>query len=230
MSTHWDQKQFNDAVTKMLARTSRPISEATNQTLANVAGRTINYVKKADKEKITRQLGEIGREVEIYKTKKGKLRVKRGARMYAQMNNKTGAVRAVLIINARRARAGKKPLTGPEMERAIRAMVGARKRSVGFIASGLIPGYRKLLSGVSKPFKLAQLQGISVRGKNKGDASPAKPASGVFKCEASFVTTTKAANRQGNEPLRRAMQDERQEIERHLAEKLNPVIKDFNGK
>lgn len=230
MSTHWEQKEFEAAAQAMLARTSRSLPEATNQALANVAGRIINLTAAADKSKIQRQLGEIGRLVEYstYKDgkKKGQTKIKRGGRIYAQANNKRGGIRAAMIINARRARAGKPGLEGKEMEKAIRNMVGARKKSAGFMKSGNIPGYQKLLGGVSKPFKIAKLAGFGVRGKDKGDAKPAPKF--TLSPVAYFENTTKAAETTGAAALRRAMADEAKEMRRHIAEKLNPDIKQFN--
>lgn len=204
MSTHFEQANFNKAAQAMLARTSRALPEAVNQALANVAGRTLNALPIADKAKV--RSGLLG-----------------------NANNKLNVPRAALIINARRRKAGKPALEGLAMRKAIRQMVGARARSVGFLRSGSIPGYQKLLSrSGARPFKIAKLSGIAVRGKDKGTASPAQQFS--LQPHAEWENDAKGVGEKGQPALSKAMRDESTEIERHIAEKLNPAIKEFNKK
>lgn len=217
--TKWDQTRFNDAVNKMLARTSRDIPDAVNQTMANVAGRTINDMKMADKFKVKQALGQSA---------KGKRRKSFNWKEHYVAAKTKDAPLAALIINARRGRVMKPGLQGWKMEQAIRRMIGARLRSVGFMKSGGVPGYSRLLKSIARnPFRIAKLAGITVRGKDKGESIPAKEG---FQPTASWSNTTKKAETYGKEALRDAMEAERREIERHLAEKMNPSIKEFNKK
>lgn len=179
-----DLSKLESAVKEMVHFSSRTITEVVNQKALNIHGRWMNNLPKADKAQIQRELGVIARALRT--TKKGRL--VGGKRIYAKSATSSAPL-AVLIINARRRARGEKGLTGNEMRKAIDRMVGARKRSSGFNASGNVPGIKTLAGVIRKPFIIARMSGISVVGKDKGEAIPAKES---FNPMATIINTVKS--------------------------------------
>jgi hypothetical protein len=225
VTAKFESAGLSQAILKCKEHTSKTSTDFINQVALNVAGRAMNETPKADKDKIQRQLGEVGRQISPIKSGKNKGKFKRGKRIFAASNNKLEGPRAALIINARRRKAGLPGLEGKAMERAIISMVGARKRSVGFEKSGWIPAVKTLAGNIQKPFVLAQMKGISVKGTNKGSANPAKSD---LVCSVLIENAAKEITRIGENALQGGMDKEAQEMERHLAAKINPIINNFN--
>ncbi len=210
------------AINRLIPFTEKTGPEIVNQRLMNVGGRAANKTPMADKVKIISELGEVGRKIRV--TKKGKL--VRGKRVYAKSARKDAPL-AALIINSRRKKAGKPGLYGKQMTSAVKRMIGGKTRSVGFEKSGYFRGIRRLASTLQKPFIIANMKGISVRGQPKGEARPAPSRS--LRPSAILINKVKGISKVGSQPLQDAINEEAREIVRHVEEKMAPGIKQFNA-
>lgn len=217
---------LNDQIQRSLKRTSKTVPEIVNQRSLNVAGRAMNETPRADKERIVREVGEVGEVARRLKvTKSGRL--KRGGKIFAGSSSQTGVPLAALIINKRRASKGLKGLNGKEMERAIVKMVAGRKRSVGFEASAWIPAQRELSSRLKKPFRIGRTKGIAIYGRPKGEA---RPATSGFNASATIVNNAKEIQKVGTPALQKGIQAEEQDLKKHLLEKdMKEIFDAFNN-
>lgn len=189
-----------------------------NQRLMNAAGRAANKTPKADKLRIEAELGAVGRKFRIASTG----RIIRGRKIYA--TGRQGAPLAALIINKRRGPG--RGLHGKAMEAAIRRMVGGRRRSVGFNTVGYFPGIKRLASTLKRPFIIARMSGISVVGQPKGRAEPAPP--NTIYPSALIENSATAIVKIGGPALQEGMDEEAQEITRHIEEQMRPGFTEFN--
>jgi ribosomal protein S12 len=228
LTSDFHSEGFERGIRMAMDLTERSTTEELNQRAMNVAGRAMNNTKMADKAQIQRTLGEVGRAItfKVLKSGRNAKRVMRGARLFAAANNRQGGPRAALIINARRAKKGLPGLEGREMESAIRKMVGAKLRSVGFKKSGYIPAIRALARGIDKPFYIGKMQGISIRGAKKGAGSPAIRFHQVATIENSVKDITSVPDEQA---LQNALDQEGNEMVQHFSDKLNGVADQFNA-
>ena len=227
LTAEFHSEGFERGMRLAMERTEHETTEELNQRAMNVAGRAMNNTRMADKGQIQRTLGEVGRAISFKVLKSGKnaKRAVRGARLFAASNNKQGGPRAALIINSRRAKRGLPGLEGREMESAIRKMVGAKLRSVGFKKSGYIPAIRAMASSLSKPFFIGQMKGFSIRGVKKGAGSPAIRFHQVATIENSVMDIT---SRPDEQALQSALDQEGDEMVKHFSERLNVVADEFN--
>lgn len=221
VSATFDMREMDKALPRLIQNTSRTLPAVLNQSSLNIDGRAMNETPMANRDKIQSELGMVARELTRNK-KTGKF-LKRGRALYASFN---GTPRAALIINARRSKAGLPLLFGRDMDRAIKVMVAARKRSAGFNKSAYIPVVRQFASKLQKPFIIANMKGIYVKGREKGTAHPAAPVS--LQPTAISYMKTKGLSVIGAAPLQRAVNKEAAEVIRHLDSKMAPSIKEFN--
>ena len=230
LTAEFHSEGFERGIQMAMDLTERGTTEELNPRALNVAGRAMNNTKMADRAQIQRTLGEVGRAITYKVTKtgknKGRTRIVRGARLFAAANNGQGGPRAALMINARRAKKGLPGLEGHAMEAAIRKMVGAKLRSVGFKKSGYIPAIRALARGIEKPFYIGQMQGFAIRGVKKGAGSPAVRFHQVATIENSVRDITSGPDEQA---LQNALDQEGQEMVQHFSERLNAVAEEFNA-
>lgn len=217
-----DRTQFNAGLRMILEGTKRTISEEINQRGLNVAGRSANEMDAASKVEIHQELGEIARGLRV--TKKGRL-VRSNKRIYATGRN--GAPRAALIINARRARAGKKGLHGKEMQVAINRMVSARKGSTGFKKSGWFWAIRNISSRIRRPFIIARMRGIRWSGASKGRGTAAVES---WTPTAVIENTTKGLSEKDYATLQKAMNVEGEEMRTKAISRLQKVADKHNGR
>lgn len=138
---------------------------------------------KADKRSIVRELGRI-----IKRGKnKGKLKLKSGTEHDAPL--------AALIINKRRGPG--RGLYGAAMEEAVRAMLAARMRSIGFLKSGWIAAIRILLPFANRRGAPRQDRSAQQVGTAKGNATPAREG---WRAKATFENNA-SRNRSNNDAL-----------------------------
>lgn len=91
-------------------------------------------------------------------------------------NRMSGDVpRLAAIINARRRKAGKKGLEGPQMAEAMQKVFGARVRSVAYLKSGWLPGVEQLEPYADRGGRPPIDRRAKRYGRAKGGASVARP-------------------------------------------------------
>lgn len=162
-----DDREFKRSLAKYMAYTQKTTAQVLNQKGYRVAQKAVWYTRKADRNAIRGELNSIrsvkGRPVPL----------------------------AALIVNARKKRGGKPGLYGKEMRAAIRRMINARVRAVGYLRSGFIAAREAL-----KPF--ARLKGfVGISGEEQptnkyGNAVAAVPGWRTF---VEFWTTSITTSR-----------------------------------
>src|SRR3990167_6345896 len=142
--SNWDQSQFDAALKAHLANTSRTIERVINGRAYFVALAAIRLTVKVSAAKIEAELGRIVRVEKI--SKKGRKYNRKQLQLTPGRDGR--APLAALIINKRLGRGetfhglSGRGAYGREMRDAIKYLIGVRKRSVAFIASGWIPALR----------------------------------------------------------------------------------------
>lgn len=191
-----DTREYDETLKKYIKLTSKTVAEAANSMAYYVARNAVATTIRADKNKMERHLG---RYIKVTgPNKKGVVRTRRQM-SFAKMKNNTGATRAFLIINARRAKRGLPPLTGSKMRTAAKKMIMARIRSINFVRSAWLPAIKKLAKwvrigrmgkGANEDSNFAKIEGeVRVKGKEKGDARPAYPQESMLEATAIIVNS-----------------------------------------
>ncbi len=133
-------RELKTALKEMSEHTSRGMQDIANQTLLNIAGRSVGNLNPAEgqaKGKRTEIKGYMERPIQAFHANGAAvIRKRRGGGKPLILAN--------LIVQARRRRAGKPGLYGAEMARATGAFKGQAQRSVGFLKSLFIPVIRAL--------------------------------------------------------------------------------------
>lgn len=206
---------------------SRTIPEIVNTKAYYIARRAIFETPKADANKIKGQLGKFV--TALVANKRGRM-VKRRQVDLVQ-GSQHPAPLAALIINARRGAKGLRGLYGAAMEKAARAFLAARLRSVSFLKSGWLPAVKLLGQVIGKSGGPSMGQRPKQVGQPKGSAMPARSG---FRVKATIINAAGGnKNNRGalltfGEPaLQRAIDAEQasmhQYIEDHLREAAHGV-------
>lgn len=217
-----DYSVLETQVKRYLPTTKKSLSEVLNQRAANVIGRAFNATPRADPVRIKTSLGQIVKVNRI--NKKGK--IKQVKTFVGTKSKIPDAPLLALIINKRRGQKGLPGLYGPAMTKALIKTLGFRLRSIGFEASGWIPGLRIILAKVKGAFIIARLSTARVYKTNKGGATPANDSSWYPKAE--VFNTVKEIDKVGSRALQRAIDDEAKDLAKHIDEKLQPETDKFN--
>ena len=140
ISIRVDRREF-DATLKRY----RDISKRTPKQICDtkaffIARRAVLETPKADKGIMKSSLGSV-----IYRKKQAVAMKLKTVKRFSRWGQEYQAPLAALIINARRKKAGERGLYGAAMSEAIRAMLAARMRSIGFIKSGWLQAIKALL-------------------------------------------------------------------------------------
>lgn len=229
LTARFDSHRLSADVRRLYVQSSRTLPQVLNQTALNVTGRAMNDTPRAYGPHIESSLGRLEKVSRL--TKNGKIKTNtRVASLTLGQGKYAGVPIAALIINSRRRKAGKKGLQGKDMANAILKMLKARMRSIGFEASAWIPAVQELMKGIrslgAKPFILAQMKGVAVYGRPKGDA---KPATDGFTPRASITNNAKQIHKVGGRALDNAMTIESFEINKHIEEKIKKSAEEFNA-
>lgn len=168
----WNQNVFDAILRQYLQVCSRDAVTTVNTKGFYIARAATRLTLKAGKEKIEAGLGKI---VSVEKTsKKGTLYYRKGLELTKGTTHPEAPL-AGLIINARMGRHNKPGLQGRAMKWAIRHLIGARKRSNAFIASGWIDAIKTLepLADRGRRPQMASTTEMKRYGTAKGEAIPA---------------------------------------------------------
>lgn len=229
-----DLRAFNKALHEAVLTSSRTAAEVINGHAMFVALAAIRNTEKADRNAIAYKLGQIGTKLTWNK---------RGTKVL-KSKSKTMAIRgdslAARIINKRRLRAKKDPLSGPELEAAITKMIAARQRGVAFIKSGWVWVVRDLWKTVRSKRGAKVPKDVAVKGQPKGSAKPAQgnlrgAASGTVMCiiknTALIAAGGKYQHSSRSNPmpvaekgLAAGLREETENMKKHMAEKLRQAM------
>lgn len=230
MANGWDQRKFDEALREYVKVSSRTLATIINTKAYYIARKALWFTIKSDAWQMKTQLGGI---VTVQRlTKKGKLRNRRVLQL--KDSRDYDAPLAAVIINARRGRAGDNGLYGKAMDKAIRGLLTARARSIGFIKSGWLPSIQ-ILAPLSDKAGQPQIDREAKQvGRAKGTATPAKPG---FDLRAEIVNLASpirdkkgALLKYGSEGLTTAFQDETASMWDYIERKMKPDAEAFNRK
>jgi hypothetical protein len=229
-TVQWNQGKFEEAFREYMQFTSRTLQVAINTKAYYIARRALWNTVKADQYKIISDLGGLGKVT--VQNRKGKM-VKRNM-LFLKPAHYHDAPLAAIIVNARLGAAGRKGLYGKAMERAIRKLLAARKRSVAFIKSGWLPAI-KMLGPLSDRRKQPPID-IAARqvGRAKGTAKPARsnthPVAEIVNLASARRDEKGALIRYGSGALDQAFMEETASMWAYIEEKMRPGTAAFNAK
>lgn len=169
-----DLREWRAAAAKLKETSSRTLVDFTNGQALKVATLAFKRTHFADRAKIERELGAVGRDVSFKQIsrgkRKGQYRTVKGGYQLAGENTL-----AHNILIARRIKTGKWGVEGQSIADKARNLIKARAASTNFIRAGWIPAMDKLWSAVrKKPDKVSnQRSGVRIKGQRKGSALPA---------------------------------------------------------
>lgn len=227
--SNWDQSQFDAALKAHLANTSRTIERVINGRAYFVALAAIRLTVKVSAAKIEAELGRIVRVEKI--SKKGRKYNRKQLQLTPGRDGR--APLAALIINKRLGRGetfhglSGRGAYGREMRDAIKYLIGVRKRSVAFIASGWIPALRILYRPREMSRGMIDPAVKQVGPTKKGHAIRAQAGGAlivatIINSAISLHETNNALGYWGARGLQLAFDHETAEIIRHLQNKLKP--------
>lgn len=176
-----DTKSFQSALRAYAAYSKKSAPDILNTKMYFIARKAIANTRKADRNKIRRDL-EASDVTKVVFTKRGKISKSKknrsvvfGGTKYNTQENS----RLAKIVNSKRVKDGKKTLHGEELLAELRKVFSARMRSIGFIKSGWLKG---LHTYAPLAFSKAGLPPVdkdaNQAGQQKGGARPAHSGQG----------------------------------------------------
>ena len=178
MSATWDQRKFDEALREYVKVSAKTLQVIVNTKAYYIARKAVWFTAKADRWKVTTQLGGM---VSVSRTtKKGKI-VKRRV-LQLRDASKVDAPLAVALLQARWRKEGKRSVfygvshsAGVRaMTKAVRGLITARQRSIGFIKSGWLPSIKILAPLSDKQGQPAIDTTAKQVGRAKGTSTPAR--------------------------------------------------------
>ncbi len=230
MTAAWDQTTFNSVLDSYLAVTSRTLSSALNTKAYYIARGAARVTDKVAVATIEAQLGKI---ISVERISKKGTKYNRKS-LQLTMGRDSRAPLAGLIINKRRGQAGEPGLQGRDMRDAIKRLLGARKKSVAFIASGWIPAIKTLARYAEKVGGApSDLETGKQFGAKKGMADPAKAGNKmiarIINSAMGKTANSRAAHaKHGSRGLQRAFDAETASMLQYLRDRLDTPTKTAN--
>ncbi len=220
-----DYRRLKEQVALLAIQSSRTLPDIVNQTALNAVGRAFNHTPRADRNRIQMQTAQLVKVNKI--NKRGKIVTETKLGHVTMVTTKKGneAPLLALIINSRRGKKGLPGLYGAKMTQAIVRVLKFRLRSIGFEASGWIPGMKQLMARLRRPFIIANLKGVAVYKRPKGEATAARPG---FRSIAQVVNNVREIAKVGTRALQRGIDEEAASIQKHLEKKMAPHAEEFN--
>ena len=131
------ERAFADALKKLAYAKGKNMSDVVNKKLFYTARRAVWYTKAANASAIAKELGQ---NVTGAKGKRAGSVTMKGQSLFNNRRNKEGTEESLAerLVNFYRVKLGKKGLSGEKLQKAARALVGARLRSIGFLKAGWI--------------------------------------------------------------------------------------------
>lgn len=226
----WDQRVFDAAMREHVKTTRRSLPDYLNKKGYYVTRKAIWFTRKTEMSRIEATLGRMIRVKRL--TKKGRVVNKRVWTHPRSM--KFNAPLVAVILNARRGRKLEPGLYGRAMKAAIKRMIGARRKSVGFIKSGWIEARdilrRKFRGGTAglpaddSGGRVGKPKGGAL-GATEGDA----PQVVIWSSLETYRDTRGAIRRYGSAGLQRAFDDEAASMMRDLENHIKPEVEKFNA-
>lgn len=201
MNVKIDLREFDKALTKAIATSSRSASEVINAACLDIIIRSAGAIKKADEGKIRKQLQDT---VSVVSKKTGK-----------ETSRRHPSRLVYNIINARLAKKGSVGLSGQKMAAAAKKLISARVSSIGYIAYA---GFQKAnLAFGGRGFGRNQNKQLNEKSKAaRGYGIAAEPRA----LYAQFVNAATAAFEVGGAAVQAIVDWKAQDIKRHLEEKF----------
>lgn len=144
-----DTRQFQKNFAEYMKWSKRGLREAVNQHGYYIARNAVNATKSAKKEDIRKDLETLSK-----KYPKAPL--------------------AAILVNAKRAKEGKKGLTGEKMAKAVETFIKKAQASRNFLRAGWIPAVKKMAPFATKKGGKPIPDGARIKGSQKGGAYPAR--------------------------------------------------------
>lgn len=220
---------FNEVLKEIAKQSSREAVDVVNGRLLAVIIKALKFTEKANAQQIAADLGQVGNQFRYTRTG----RVKRGQMILREDSF------AARIVNARR-----RDYAGPDymlwgnaLDEAARKLIASRMRSVAFIKSGWIWALRQLAPLVKFGRKSNPDKDARAIGQPKGSALPSRPnARGIFTASAENTALIAGGGKNqapgphnplpvAERGLRKAFEDEKFEMERHLKRKFMEAAK-----
>lgn len=209
-----DTREFQSALKKLYEYSKRTPADFCNKHAFYIARGATRLTPKADKASIATTLGESV--ITFQNNAKGRTVKGRGFRLVAGSG---GSPLAAMIINKRQREKGLPGLYGKEMEKAVKAMIGARIRSVAFLKSGWLPAIRALAKIVKGASSFA---GVKTYGQPKGSAEPAtvgwRAICKIINSAGENKNNKGALHKYGAPALEQAVRDETASMNKRLEE------------
>lgn len=221
MSSSWDQRAFDEALTMYMKVTKRTVVDVVNTKLFFIARKATLFTHHARASQIQ---AELGRLVTVRATTRTGRTVRR-RELELTPSRDHAAPLAALIVQKRRREAGQPGLTGSELESAIRTMIAARLRSVRFLKVGWLWPIR-FLEKFAKFKSEGSGQDREARqyGQPKGRAIAATEANGQIGMMENFANAKNdddnALQRFGEPGLQRAFDEEQASMIQYIEQKM----------
>jgi hypothetical protein len=235
-----DLRQWTAAARSLHETSSRSAVDFINGQAMKVSSLSIKETKFADPRKIEHELGAVARSISFKVMSrgknKGKTRTVRGD--YVLANDDTLAQR---ILIARRIKTGKYGVPGNLLADKARNLIKARVAAINFIRAGWIPAFKQLSLVVrQRPVKAKSVQGVVVKGKPKGRATPARFSlrsviaatieNSALNKKPVYPETKGNPMRYAREGLQKALNLSAKDMVEELARRLNPDFKKVSAK
>lgn len=224
----FENERFLKAFRERVARSKSALPVVVNRAAYQVAKEAVDEVERADRTKIE-ALGVAAYRVLTKATKNNPARFLKKAKI---VYGNAAQIRMGAIYAAKLREKGINPknILPDDFQRAVQRALAGRLKSIGFVASGLVPVLKKLAARIGVPaYRPAQAQ---QSGTPKGDATPAVAG---WKCSASFEVSSglnvkspeSRARVRGNleKAISLGYSKTADEWEKYAAEELNKVWK-----
>jgi len=223
-----ETREFNSALREILKTSSRDHAVVLNSRAWWYCKYAIRFTKKSNRWAVEKQL--LGKN--LVRTKSGRISNAKSA------NNFGEDTYAARIINI-----GRKPqLHGSELSQAIRKLIAARNRSIGFIASGWGWAQDILKNAWNKPESIGgRSEGVKWGGKQKkGGATPARSTANNFMPYAlvrnsALITKSRRGDVSDPHPVavvgaEKALAKSIKDMKKHLEKKFKAMANKHNGR
>lgn len=165
-------QRWQRAAKALLETDKRTVADFNNGQAFRVATLALNYTRKADANRIARELGEVTVELHAIKPRKNQKKVS-----YRRVVSDVQGSLAARILLKHFRMTGHWMAAGSNLEERVKHFIASAKRSAAFIASGWVPAIKRLSSVIrQKPATGKGIGRVKVYGQPKGYAKPAVPS------------------------------------------------------
>ncbi len=234
--SEWDQSVFDKTLARYVeVNRTRTLPVIVNTKLFYIGRGAVRLTPKTDPWRITSTLGQVTTVQRM--GKRGRM-VNRRMAYLPKSGRLDKAPIAALMINKRRQAMGQPGLYGAEMERAVRKLLGARRRSVAYLKSGWLPGIGIVSMGADKSKAPPGDSAARIYGEPKGWGLPAQTAPAgtmMFKALMENRAGTRhdrnmaALRKYGTRPLEQAYRDEGRSMNDFMEAQMVKDAQSFNA-